>query len=108
MHRNVQSNSYGSNETTINNHKDTIKTELETYDLSSYQCNDGQDENGNFTIGLTADFITADDANTFNNWLKNYYSTNSADFDFARIRIHDCYHGEDGNEPCMIGDIWRL
>lgn len=108
MHRTVQSNSYGSNETIIANHKNTVVTKIATYSTYDSQCNDGINESGKYTIGLSVAFQGVSDANEFNNWLKELYYDNSSDFEYARTRIHDCYHAEYESKPCKIGDVWEL
>ena len=108
MHRVLQMNSTGYDDNVIGNHKDNIDDELTNYSTYEYQCNDGHDMEDNPTIGVSADFNSATDANNFHNWLKDYLQNNTADFESARTRIHDCYHASDENLPCKIGDTWEL
>jgi len=89
--------------------KNEIKAELSGYTtLHTYTCNDGQDEESRYTIGVNADFNVADDANSFNLWLRTKIQDNSDKFEYARIRVHDCMHASDQNLPCQIGDVWTL
>ena len=108
MHRVVQMNSTGYKATTISSHKSNIETELSNYSTYEYQVNDGSDMDDNPTLGVNADFDSATGANNFHNWLKNYIQNNSADFENARTRVHDCYHAAGENKPCELGDVWRL
>ena len=108
MHRVLQMNSTGSDDTVISNHKDTINTELKNYSTHEYEVNDGHNMEGNPTLGVNADFDSVTDANNFHSWLKNYIQNNSDDFSYARTRVHDCYHAMGENLPCKIGDVWEL
>ena len=111
-HRVVQSNAYsssGATEQEIKDIKNEIKTQLTGYTTWFAECNDGQDEDGHYTIGVNVDFNNASQSNEFNVWLKQKYEDNTNKFDYARTRVHDCYHADDGNnQPCLIGDVWYL
>lgn len=108
MHRVVNLTSNGFDTTVISNHKDTIKTEIEKYSLHKKEVNDGTNEKGNPTLGVNADFNDATEANTFHSWLKTYIQNNSDDFEYARTRVHDCYHADGQSMPCKLGDVWEL
>lgn len=111
-HRVLTLDSYSKSEATeqeIKDIKNEIKAELSGYTtLHTWTCNDGQDEQGRYTIGVNADFNIADDANTFNNWLRTKVTDNDDKIEYARIRVHDCMHASDQNLPCQIGDVWNL
>jgi len=110
-HRVVQSNSYSSsgvNEQEIKDIKNEIVAKLTGYTTYFAECNDGQNEEGRYTIGIDVDFNNSEEANEFNYWLQQKYLDNSIKFDYARTRVHDCYHAADQNQPCMIGDVWTL
>lgn len=62
----------------------------------------------NYSIILNINFIYANDANNFHTWLKDKIFENETLFKNAKTKIHDCMHGNDKNQPCMIGDIWNL
>lgn len=111
MHRVVNLNSYGYNVATIDGCQFEIIAKLDTYNpanIHDRQVNDGQNEEGNPTLGVSVDFNNATDANDFHDWLKQYITDRSADFSQARTRVHDCYHAADLNLPCEIGDVWEL
>lgn len=110
-HRVLQSNTYSKDSATeqeIKDIKNEIKNNLSGYTLHSYECNDGIDEEGRYTIGIDADFDNPTEANEFNLWLRSKYNENIDKLGYARIRVHDCYHAADMNQPCMIGDVWTL
>jgi hypothetical protein len=110
-HRVVQSNAYSTSEATeqeIKDIKNVIVNKLTGYTTWFAQCNDGQNEEGRYTIGVNVDFNNSSEANEFNAWLKQTYLDNSSQFDYARTRVHDCMHAADQNQPCMIGDVWQL
>jgi hypothetical protein len=110
-HRVVQSNSYsssGATEQEIKDIKNEIAQQLTGYTTHFAECNDGINEEGRYTIGVNVDFNISSEANEFNGWLKQKYENNSSKFDYARTRVHDCMHAADQNQPCMIGDVWRL
>jgi len=102
--------SIGIDATAISNHKLAIRAELDKYVdyLNVSEVNDGMNEEGKPTLAVNVDFNDATQANIFNGWLKDYIQTNSADFERARIRIHDCFHASGENLPCEIGDVWNL
>jgi hypothetical protein len=111
-HRVLTLDSYSVSDATeqeIKDIKNEIKVELSGFTtLHSYTCNDGQNEEGRYTIGVNADFNIAENANNFNIWLRSKLTENSSKFEYARIRVHDCMHAADRNEPCKIGDVWNL
>ena len=110
-HRVIQSNALSNESATeqeIKDIKNEIKEEASGYSTHFCEINDGQTEDGRFTIGVNVDFNSATDANTFHNWLKTKYQNNSDKLETARTRIHDCYHAADQNQPCMLGDVWEM
>ena len=108
MHRVLNLNSVGTDATTMEVHKLAIRGQLEINDTHEAQVNDGQDEGGNITLAIVADFNHVDEANTFHTWLKDYINTNAVDFTMARSRVHDCHHAAGQSLPCMIGDVWNF
>ena len=110
MHRVINMTSEGTDATKIANHKTEIRNMINVYtdNLHSSEVNDGENEQGNPTLAVNADFNNATKANTFNNELKTYIQNNSTDFTKARIRVHDCFHASNENLPCEIGDVWQL
>lgn len=89
-------------------YKEDIRQKLEEYDIYDARANDGQNEEGNPTLAVSADFRTVSDANEFHDWLKTFLSSRREDFVSARTRVHDCYHAAGQNRPCELGDVWRL
>lgn len=85
-----------------------IRQKLTEYITHDAQVNDGQNEAGEPTLAVNADFRTAADANQFHDWLKTYITDRRANFINARTRVHDCYHAVDQNMPCALGDVWEL
>jgi len=61
-----------------------------------------------YKIILNINFIYAENANDFHLWLKNEINNNLNIIEDAETKIHDCMHGNDKNQPCMIGDIWKI
>ena len=110
MHRVLNLQSIGKDATVISNHKSEIQVIRDRFidDLHSSQVNDGTNEDGNPTLGVGMDFNNATQGNAFHEELKQYIRDNSGDFSFARTRVHDCNHAADKNEPCKIGDMWKL
>ena len=100
--------SVGVDPATIAGHKESIRQKLTEYITHDAQVNDGQNEDGDPTLAVSADFRTATDANEFHDWLKQYISVRRNDFVSARTRIHDCYHAANENLPCELGDTWGL
>ena len=108
MHRVVNMTSVGVDAAQIETMKLEIRQKLSEYSTYDAQVNDGQNEAGEPTLAVNADFRTATDANAFHDWLKQYVSDRRDDFVSARTRVHDCYHAADQNLPCEIGDVWGL
>jgi hypothetical protein len=110
MHRVINLQSTGYNDTTVGSHKTELKSIVDGYsdNLHSSEVNDGHDENGNPTLAVNADFNSATAANSCHADIKTYIQNNADDFSFARTRVHDCMHAADKNEPCNIGDVWEL
>ena len=110
MHRVINLTSTGSDAAVIKSHKEAIQAERDKYldYLHTSEVNDGTNENDKPTLAVNADFNNATQANTFNNWLKEYVQNNSSDFSTARIRIHDCFYASNENLPCEMGDVWQL
>lgn len=108
MHRVVNMTSVGVEPAVIETYKEVIRQKLEEYDMYDAQVNDGQNEDGEPTLGVNADFRIASEANAFHDWLKGYVIEHREDFVSARTRVHDCFHAANKNMPCEIGDVWRL
>jgi len=108
MHRVVNMTSVGVDAAQIETMKLEIRQKLAEYSTYDAQVNDGQNEEGNPTLAVSADFRTVSDANNFHDWLKVYISSRRTDFVSARTRVHDCYHAADQNMPCELGDVWEL
>ena len=108
MHRVVNMTSVGIDTAQIETMKLEIRQELDKYSTYDAQVNNGQDEAGEPTLAVNADFRTATEANEFHDWLRGYVSDRRDQFASARTRVHDCYHAADQNRPCQIGDIWGL
>lgn len=108
MHRVVNMTSVGVDAVQIETMKLEIRQKLTEYNIYDAQVNDGQNEDGNPTLAVNADFRTVSDANAFHDWLKQYVSDRRDDFVSVRTRVHDCYHAADENRPCEIGDVWEL
>lgn len=108
MHRVVNMTSVGIDPDVIESYKEEIRQELAKYDTFDAQVNDGQNEAGEPTLAVSADFGFASNANAFHDWLKAYLTERRDDFVSARTRVHDCYHAADENRPCKIGDVWEL
>ena len=110
MHRVINLTSTGSDAAVVKSHKEAIKTECDKYSdsLHTSEVNDGTNEEDKPTLAVNADFNDATQANTFNNWLKEYIKNNGSDFSTARIRIRDCFHASGENLPCEMGDVWQL
>jgi hypothetical protein len=108
MHRVVNMTSVGVDPAGIEGYKEEIRQKLTEYNTYDAQVNDGQNEEGNPTLAVNADFRTVSDANAFHDWLKQYVSDRRDDFVSVRTRVHDCYHAADQNMPCELGDVWEL
>ena len=72
---------------------------------SEVNTGDYDDKN---TLAVNSRFILASEANEFHNYLRDYVLDNKEHFVFARSDIHDCYHFDDKNLPCKIGDVREL
>jgi len=109
-HRVVQLDSDVVDSTTADDMQTSIKNHLNSkdYDIHKRAVNDGVNLEGTPTLGVHVDFAIVTDANSFFDWLKSYVQTNSDSFDRARLRIHDCMHAADKNDPCKIGNVWKL
>jgi len=95
----------------ISNYKTEIIAELDSYNqenIHDREVNDGVNMEGKPTLGISLDFNNATEVNNFHNWLKQYITDRSNDFEKARTRVHDCYHAASLNLPCEIGDVWEL
>ena len=108
MHRVVNMTSVGVDAAQIEIMKLEIRQKLSEYNTYDAQVNDGQNEDGDPTLAVSADFRTVSEANAFHDWLKAYLTERRDDFVSARTRVHDCYHAADENRPCEIGDVWGL
>ena len=108
MHRVVNMTSVGIDPDVIESYKEEIRQKLTEYSTYDAQVNDGQNEDGDSTLAVNADFRTVSDANAFHDWLKQYISDHREQFKSARTRVHDCYHAADQNMPCALGDVWEL
>lgn len=108
MHRVVNLVSVGIDPVQIAIYKEEIRQKLTEYSLYDSQVNDGLNEDGDPTLGVSADFNTVSGANVFHDWLKVYITDRREQFQTARTRVHDCYHAADQNMPCELGDIWEL
>ena len=108
MHRVVNLVSVGIDPVQIATCKEEIRQKLTEYSLNDSQVNDGQNEDGDPTLGVNADFNTASEANGFHDWLKLYITGRREQFQTARTRVHDCFHAANENKPCQLGDIWEL
>lgn len=108
MHRVVNMTSVGIDPGILAGYKEEIRQKLSEYNTYGAQVNDGQDEDGDPTLAVNADFRTATDANQFHDWLKTYITDRREQFKSARTRVHDCYHAAGENRPCQLGDVWRL
>lgn len=108
MHRVVNMTSVGINSGIIAGYKEEIRQKLTEYSTYDAQVNDGQNEDGNPTLAVSADFRFASNANAFHDWLKVYITDRREQFKSARTRVHDCYHAANENRPCEIGDVWEL
>ena len=110
MHRVVNLQSIGLDKDVVASHKSAVQGMRDKYadSLHTSQVNDGTDDLDRPTLGVNADFGNATQANAFHDELKQYIQDHAGDFDYARTRVHDCNHAADRNEPCKIGDVWRL
>jgi hypothetical protein len=79
-----------------------------SYDINEKDVSDGENPDGDITLGLNVKFNSTSDNEDFWTWLKAYIQDNSADFNSFRMTNHDCQHNQNGNLPCEIGDVWRL
>jgi len=110
MHRVILAQSIGYDPDVIKTHKQNLQDRIANagYDLNEYAVNDGENENGDPTLGLNLKFNASTDATTEWGELKQFFTDNSADFQWARLSVHDCEHNTDGSLPCEIGDWWSL
>jgi len=108
MHRVVNMTSVGIDPDVIESYKEEIRQKLTEYSTYDAQINDGQNEAGEPTLAVNADFRFATDANSFHDWLKAFISDRREQFKSVRTRVHDCYHAADQNMPCALGDVWEL
>ena len=108
MHRVVNMTSVGVDAAQIETMKLEIRQKLTEYNIYDAQVNDGQNEEGDPTLAVNADFNLASEANDFHDWLKAYITDRREQFKSARTRVHDCYHAADQNLPCALGDVWEL
>ena len=108
MHRVVNMTSVGVDAAQIEGYKNEIREKLIEYSLYDSQVNDGQNEDGDPTLAVSADFSTVSDANDFHDWLRAYIQGKQYQFKSARTRVHDCYHAANQNMPCELGDVWEL
>ena len=108
MHRVVNMVSVGVDAAQIETMKLEIRQKLSEYNTYDAQVNDGQNEAGEPTLAVSADFRTVSDANEFHDWLKRFVTDRRKNFKRARTHIHDYYHAANKNTPCELGDIWRL
>ena len=108
MHRVVNMTSVGVDAAQIETMKLEIRQKLTEYNVYDAQVNDGQNEEGDPTLAVNADFNLASEANDLHDWLKAYITDRREQFKSARTRVHDCYHAADQNLPCALGDVWEL
>ena len=110
MIRVIMAQSIGKDSNTISTHKNNIEDRIASsnYDINEYAVNDGTNEDNKPTIGINIKFNSTNDCTTEFNELKNFFNSNSGDFEWVRITVHDCEHNTNGNLPCSLGDVWEL
>lgn len=109
-HRVVQFDSRVVDVATADNLQTEVISHLDSsnYDLKNREVNDGENLNGEVTLGIKTNHNNDSEANSFFDWIKNFVKNNQSSFDSARIRIHDCQHLEGLDSPCQVGNAWEL
>lgn len=105
-----------SSELAANELKTDIENELENrgYDTRDVAINDGTNTEGDVTLRVNIDFVKPSEANSFYSYLKRFVEANEVvddedeGFVEAHLDIHECMHLEGVDEPCSIGNSWRL
>ena len=109
MYKIIRSKSKSNSYITIMGHKDAIRNQIDTYsELNNRTINVIDSEDDRYLLKINIEFIigTTTDAPLLNIWLQNYFTTNSADFDEAKVEIYDCHH--DTSESCENLINWDL